>query len=72
MMEVVPTEKLSDVLAFIREWTEHGDIKEAAGKFKVEYSQACKMVRGEVKKPKVEFLQYLKEKALKNYNKLRI
>lgn len=71
-MEVVPQEKLSDVLAFIREWIEHGDLREACDKFKIDYSNGSKIVNGKYKRPRVEFLRFLKEKALKNYNKLRI
>lgn len=63
--------KLQDVLNFINEWKEWGDVKEACDKFHVPPVTASRMLRGRAK-PKADFLKYLKDKALKNYNKLRI
>lgn len=71
-MEVTPKEKLSDVLEFIREWLEPGDLKSACEKFKIDRSHGSKILKGKVKKPRVDFLKHLKEKALTNYNKLRV
>lgn len=70
-MEIVAKEKLQDVLDFINEWKEHRDVKEACDKFKVDPSHASKMLRGKAR-PKVDFLKYLKDKAQKNYSKLRL
>jgi len=65
------SEKLQDVLDFINEWKEWGDVKEACEKFKVQKPTASRMLRGKAK-PKADFLKYLKDKAQRNYNKLRI
>lgn len=67
----VRSDKLQDVLDFINEWKEWGDVREACEKFKVHKVMASRILRGKAK-PKTDFLKYLKDKALKNYNKLRI
>ena len=71
LTDVRVSEKLQDVLNFINEWKEWGDVKEACGKFKVPMPTASRMLRGKAK-PKADFLKYLKDKAQKNYNKLRL
>jgi hypothetical protein len=70
-MEVVQEQKLKDVIDFINEWKEHGDVQEACEKFKVDPSHASKILKGKAG-PKTDFLKYLKDKAQRNYNKLRI
>jgi hypothetical protein len=62
---------VADTLKFIKQWIEHGDIKKAAEKFKIEKSHASKILKGKAR-PRVDFLKELKDKAVRNYNKLRI
>lgn len=64
-------ERLSDVLAFIREWKEKGDVKEACQKFKIPESTGYAIVNGKIKAPRVDFIKYLKDKAERNYAKLK-
>ena len=45
--------------------------KKAADKFNIKKSHASKILGGKAK-PKVAFLKELKDKALKNYDKLRL
>lgn len=67
----VSSDRLQDVINFINEWKEWGDVKEACEKFKVHKVTASRMLQGKAK-PKADFLKYLKDKALRNYNKIRI
>lgn len=71
-MEVSSTEKLGHVISFINEWKSHGDVKEACDKFKVDRSQASKILKGKMRPTNFDWLKYLKDKAMKNYNKSRI
>lgn len=71
-MDVLPTDKLSDVLAFIREWKETSDVKEACEKFNIPESTGYAIVNGRIKKPRVDFIKYLKDKAFRNYQKLKV
>ncbi len=65
------SDKLQNVLDFINEWKEWGDMKEACEKFNVPMPTASRMLRGKAK-PRADFLKYLKDKAVRNYNKMRI
>ena len=65
-------QRLDETLAFVREYIEYGDLKEAANKFKISTSHASKILRGKVKRTKVEFIAHLKRKAETNYQKLRL
>lgn len=65
------TEKLQDVLDFINEWKEWGDVKEAREKFGISSTVATRILQGKAR-PKADFLKYLKDKAQKNYAKLRL
>lgn len=65
-------QNLAETLEFIRTYIEYGDLTEAAAKFRISTSHASKLLNGKVKRPKVEFLKFLKDKALRNYNKLRL
>lgn len=69
---MVQQKSLTDTLAFIREWLEYGDLKEACERFKIHKSLGSRYLNGKVKSPKVEFLTYLKKKATANYQKLHI
>ena len=69
--EPVAKERLKDVIDFINEWKESGDVTEACRKFNISTTVASRILKGKAK-PKTDFLKYLKDKALKNYNKLRI
>jgi len=69
--DVIEHGYLAKVIAFINEWREWGDIKEACDKFKVSRVTAHRMLRGKAR-PKGDFLRYLKEKAERNYNKVRM
>jgi predicted XRE-type DNA-binding protein len=71
-MEVMQQPSLSETLAFIRQWLEYGDLKEACEKFQIDKSQGSKILRGKIKHPKVEFLAHLKKKAFENYQKLKV
>lgn len=71
-METLPQTSLEDTLAFIRKWLEHGDLKDACERFQIDKSIGSKYLNGKLRRPKVEFLAYLKKKAVANYNKLRI
>lgn len=63
---------LDDTRAFIKEWLEHGDLKDACDRFQIDYSIGSKYLNGKIRRPKVQFLAYLKNKAVANYNKLHV
>lgn len=71
MEALTTTEKLQDVIDFINEWKEYGDVKEACLKFNMDPAVATRILKGKAR-PKTDFLKYLKDKAFRNYSKLRI
>lgn len=73
-MTTEPTDKpkLSDTLEFIKEWLAPGDLQRTCEKFKINSSYGSKILNGKIRRPKVEILKALKDKAQINCAKLRV
>jgi hypothetical protein len=64
-------QELEETLDFIRTWLEHGELKKACDKYRVDYSHASKILRGK-SRPKADFLKHLKDKAEQTYQKIKL